>query len=115
MKKLPTLADRLVHARKRKGLTQFEVAAQAGIRPEVLNRIERGKSNGALLSLHKLAPVLGMSIDELVGLTPAGGKAPVVAKPPVTGRPATGRFPAMVKTEPETKAAQSGRKGKKRR
>jgi transcriptional regulator with XRE-family HTH domain len=86
-----TLGDRIRHAREQQGLTQFELASRAGIRPEVLNRIERGKSVGALGSLHKLAPLLSISIEELVGLR---GTTPAITKP--------------------ASKAESGKKGKRR-
>ena len=38
-----SLARDIIRSRRRLGLTQLELAARAGIRPETLNRIEQGK------------------------------------------------------------------------
>lgn len=66
-----TVADRLKAARQAAGKTQLELANEAGLRPEVVSRIERGKCPATLLSLRKLCPVLGVTIDEMVyGPTP---------------------------------------------
>lgn len=60
-----TLGDKLRAKRLAMKKSQLEVAIEAGLRPEVISRLENGKSPGSLASLHKLAPVLGLSIDEL--------------------------------------------------
>lgn len=72
-KRAPTLGDRLRSLREKKNLSQYDVATAAGIRPESLSRLETGKSQTATLaSLHKLAPVLGCTIDDIIGnLAPA--------------------------------------------
>lgn len=61
-----TIGDRLKAKRLALKKSQYEVAVESGLRPEVISRLETGKSNASLASLHKLAPVLGFSIDELV-------------------------------------------------
>lgn len=61
-----TIGDKLRAKRKKLELSQYEVARLAGLRPEVISRLETGKSDGSLGSLHKLAPVLGFTIDELL-------------------------------------------------
>lgn len=63
---LVTIGDRLRAKRLALKKSQYEVAVEAGLRPEVISRLETGKSNASLASLHKLAPILGFSIDELV-------------------------------------------------
>lgn len=65
-KRVVTLGDRVRSQREKLGLTQYQVAVRAGVRPEGISRIETGKSPASLVSLHKIAPVLGMSIDELL-------------------------------------------------
>ncbi|HEY3493811.1 MAG TPA: helix-turn-helix transcriptional regulator [Polyangiaceae bacterium] len=62
-----TVGDKLRKARLDKNLSQYDVAQAAGVRPEVVCRIETGKSRGALASLYKIAPVVGLTLDELVG------------------------------------------------
>lgn len=64
--KIVTVGDRVRHGRERLGLTQLEFAIRCQMRPEQVNRIEKGRSDAGLASLHKLAPVLGMTIDELI-------------------------------------------------
>jgi transcriptional regulator with XRE-family HTH domain len=67
MKRKPvTVGDRVVHGRKALGMTQLELAAAAGIRPETVSRIEGNKNDASLASLHKLCPILGFTLDELV-------------------------------------------------
>ena len=61
-----TIGDRLKAKRLALKKSQYEVAVEAGLRPEVISRLENNRSNASLASLHKLAPVLGFSIDELV-------------------------------------------------
>lgn len=63
---LVTIGDKLRAKRLALKKSQYEVAVEAGLRPEVISRLETNKSNASLASLHKLAPVLGFSIDELV-------------------------------------------------
>lgn len=75
---LVTLHDKLRAARQRLGKTQYEIALEAGVRPEVVSRLERGIGRGSLASLHKLCPVLGLSLDELVADTNLNAK-PTVA------------------------------------
>lgn len=60
-----TLGDRLRNAREKLGKSQWDVATEAGLRPETLSRLENGSSAG-LSSLHKLAPVLGLDVMRLV-------------------------------------------------
>lgn len=80
-----TLGDRLRKARMDKNMSQYDVAKAAGVRPEVISRLETGKSPGSLTSLHKIAPVLGLTIDELTvdtqpGIKPARGKPTPASK-----------------------------------
>lgn len=48
------------------GKTQYDIAREAGVRPELINRLENGRTQGTLASLWKICPVLGTSIDELM-------------------------------------------------
>jgi transcriptional regulator with XRE-family HTH domain len=61
-----TIGDRVRHAREKLGKTQLELANECGVRSETISRIERGRNDAALASLHKIAPALGMTLDELV-------------------------------------------------
>lgn len=74
-----TLGDKLRAARLKQKKSQYEVAVECGLRPEVISRLETGKSGASLASLHKLAPVLGLTIDELMA-DPAAAPAKTATK-----------------------------------
>ncbi|NLS90843.1 MAG: helix-turn-helix transcriptional regulator [Planctomycetaceae bacterium] len=57
-----TLAEKLVRRRRASGLSQAELARRAGIRPETLNRIERGRTTPDFATVRKL--VLAMNAAE---------------------------------------------------
>jgi len=57
-----TLAEKLIRRRRAAGLSQAELARRAGIRPETLNRIERGRTNPDFATVRKL--VLAMDAAE---------------------------------------------------
>ncbi|WNG25608.1 helix-turn-helix transcriptional regulator [Cystobacter fuscus] len=69
-------------ARERLGLTQAQVARQAGIAANVYGRIERGGMMPAVPTLRKLARILGISADALLALSPADVAASVDAPAP---------------------------------
>lgn len=48
----------IITARRRAGLTQAELARQAGIRIESLNRIERAKTTPSLVTMRKIDRIL---------------------------------------------------------
>ncbi len=49
-----SLARKIIKARRQAGLSQAELARRAGIRPETLNRIERGKSTPDTATISKI-------------------------------------------------------------
>jgi len=57
-----SLAEKLVRRRRAAGLSQAELARRAGIRPETLNRIERGRSTPDFSTVRKL--VVAMNAAE---------------------------------------------------
>ncbi len=57
-----TLAQKLIRRRRAAGLSQAELARRAEIRPETLNRIERGRTNPDFATVRKL--VLAMDAAE---------------------------------------------------
>ena len=69
-------------ARERLGLTQAQVARQAGIAANVYGRIERGGMMPAVPTLRKLARTLGISADALLALSPTDVAASVDAPAP---------------------------------
>jgi DNA-binding XRE family transcriptional regulator len=61
-----SLADKLMRRRQAVGLSQAELARRAGIRPETLNRIERGRTTPDFATVRKL--VLAINAAELDSL-----------------------------------------------
>jgi DNA-binding XRE family transcriptional regulator len=49
-----SLAQKLVRRRRAAGLSQAELARRAGVRPETLNRIERGRTTPDFATVRKL-------------------------------------------------------------
>jgi len=62
-------------ARRDHGLSMREVAAKVGISTSLLSQVETGKTHPSVKTLFGLAAVLGMSLDEFVGVEAAGAKA----------------------------------------
>jgi len=60
-----SLAAKLLRRRRAAGLSQAELARRAGIRPETLNRIERGRTTPDFATVRKL--VVAMNAAELEG------------------------------------------------
>jgi DNA-binding XRE family transcriptional regulator len=52
------LARRIIRQRRQTGLTQTELAARAGIRPETLCRIEKGKMTPSTLIFQRIQKAL---------------------------------------------------------
>lgn len=50
-----SLARKIIRERRAAGLTQADLARRAGIRPETLNRIERGKATPDIATVEKIA------------------------------------------------------------
>lgn len=53
--------------REHRGLTVKALAEQAGIAPAYLSQIETGKRDGTVATVKKVADVLGVTVDDLVG------------------------------------------------
>ena len=49
-----SLARKIIKARRAAGLSQAELARRAGIRPETLNRIEKGKTTPDVATIAKI-------------------------------------------------------------
>ena len=62
-----SLAEKLVRRRHAAGLSQAELARSAGVRPETLNRIERGRTTPDFATVRKL--VVAMDTAERERLT----------------------------------------------
>lgn len=57
--------DRLVHARKRAGLTQEDLAVASGMAPATVSHWETGRSSPSPTGLAPVAEALGLSIADL--------------------------------------------------
>ena len=53
-----SLARKIIKARRAAGLSQAELARRAGVRPETLNRTERGRNTPDTATLAKISRVL---------------------------------------------------------
>ncbi len=72
----PQIGERLQLQRRRRNLTQADVAAQANMSPTVLCRLETGQQAVAAERLTALAIVLGVSLDYLCGLRETHDREP---------------------------------------
>jgi transcriptional regulator with XRE-family HTH domain len=61
-----TIARRLLHARRLKGWSVREVAAQTGVSKALISRLERGEANPSLETLWRIIGALGIPFSELV-------------------------------------------------
>jgi DNA-binding XRE family transcriptional regulator len=53
-----SLARKIIHHRRRLGLSQAELARRAGIRPETLNRLEHAKHTPTVATVEKIEQAL---------------------------------------------------------
>ena len=65
-KALRALGERLKEARKRRGLTQEDLAEQCGFDPTYISLLERGRRNPPFLTLCSLADELGCPLGDLM-------------------------------------------------
>lgn len=65
---LKSFGDRLEALRTKRGVTQEELAAEAGFSRSYYTEIETGKRNISLLNLRKLARCLHVSFSELLDI-----------------------------------------------
>jgi DNA-binding XRE family transcriptional regulator len=59
-----TLAEKLLRRRSAAGLSQAELARRAGVRPETLNRIERGRTTPDFATVRKLVVAISAAERE---------------------------------------------------
>src|SRR5437764_1132772 len=74
------MLGRLKGAREARALTQRELAARAGLTPATIGRLEVGKVAARPSTLSRLAHVLGVEPDELVGPAERNGSARASAR-----------------------------------
>jgi transcriptional regulator with XRE-family HTH domain len=81
---MPALGARVKRFRCARGLSQVQLATQAGIDALVVSRLERGTKPGvAVQSAVGLAHVLGLTMDQFCGLAPAPDPDPAKTLPPL--------------------------------
>lgn len=75
-----TLGKRIVHNRKRLGLTQDQLAEQLGVTAQAVSKWENDQSCPDITMLPRLAEIFAISTDELLGheTTPKTSKAEVI-------------------------------------
>jgi transcriptional regulator with XRE-family HTH domain len=71
-----TVGQRLARLRRERGLTQAELAERVGISRALITDYERGKAHLYDELIARFALALGVSADELLGLTNANGHQP---------------------------------------
>lgn len=65
------LRKRITETRKSHGMNQAELAEKAGVTPAAISQIEKGTRVPTIPVLHRIANVLGVSLDYLTGKTEA--------------------------------------------
>jgi DNA-binding XRE family transcriptional regulator len=100
------LGDRIREARKRRGVSQRDLAQSSGVSVSLIRKVEQGERNDTRMpTLRKLAVALGVTTTTLLGDPPAPGPAEDRAGPawgPV--RDALTHPQAMADLEPVTGA-----------
>jgi putative transcriptional regulator len=68
MKELKEIGKNISTIRRKKGLTQLDLASACGMETNSLGRIENGRTNPTVKTLLKLAKALDVKLTELVKL-----------------------------------------------
>lgn len=68
MERLEVFHERLLLARRRRGMSQEALAEKAGLFKTDISKYERGQSQPTLPRLRRLIEALGVSADYLLGL-----------------------------------------------
>ena len=69
------IGKRIAELRKKRDMTQFEIADRLGISYQAVSNWERGNSMPDIAKLPELAEIFGVTVDEILG-----GGNPVVEK-----------------------------------
>ncbi len=88
------IGPRLLAARRRAGLTVRSLAAEIGVSAALISQIETGRTQPSVTTLYALVERLGVSLDWLIGLTPAGQPTAESAAEPLSDAPAVRRADA---------------------
>lgn len=81
-----TLAEKLVQRRRAVGLSQAELARRAGVRPETLNRIERGRTMPDFATVRKLVTAMNATEQENLGVKSSSSSSSHKESPDVRGK-----------------------------
>lgn len=68
------IGNRLKAARKKAGLTQGELGAQCGMSADWICSIERGHRRPEAGTMAKMGGVLGLTVQQIMGLAKVNGK-----------------------------------------
>lgn len=68
------LGARLREARLQRGLSLRSVAQSLGVSASLISQVEIGKTQPSVSTLYAMASHLGVSLDELLGITPPGAQ-----------------------------------------
>jgi transcriptional regulator with XRE-family HTH domain len=91
----PTIGERLMVIRRRRGISQRALAKRAQMSVTTLNRLERGLQSTTMEKLATLCHLLDVSSDYILGLRPATERMTLDDAPPRPG-PRPGRHVAPV-------------------
>lgn len=59
------LGEKIARERKRRGMTQEDLAAKIGVQTATISNIERGETDTSVYTVYKIAEALKMHIKEL--------------------------------------------------
>ncbi|MEV1131325.1 helix-turn-helix domain-containing protein [Agromyces sp. NPDC049794] len=79
-----SLGERLRQARTKRGLSLRSVAQELGVSASLISQVEIGKTQPSVSTLYALASHLGVSLDELLGITTPAA-TPAMPPPPMFG------------------------------
>ncbi len=63
------IGERIKQIRIGKGLKSYELANKIGVSPSMLSQWENGKEPSSILTLKKIADALGVSVNDLIGIS----------------------------------------------
>jgi transcriptional regulator with XRE-family HTH domain len=67
---LGRMCDRLRRARREQGLSQRDLAVQAGVSPSLISQVERGRASPSVATLYAIVTILDLSLDEVLFAPP---------------------------------------------
>lgn len=67
---MATIGEKIRALREARGMTQFQLASRAGVRPEAISMAELGKATPRTQTLASVAEALGVALVEILGSEP---------------------------------------------